>query len=204
MSENTKSAASVITEEDIEKLDTQSALDEPLEATDPINMWFLRVGSWAAVAITIVMVTLITVAVFLRYVMNSSIDLAAEAPSYLLPWLVCAGAIVAQAQMAHVGVNFFLEKFKGKAYEYMAIGIWIFVAVVMAYMTYLGIYMAGPMAQQETPIMGWPQLGSFMAFIVMTAVLCIQALVRAWYFYKNGALHTVDMVDESSATTKEA
>ena len=203
MSENTPTTASVITEEDIKRLDTQSALDEPLEATDPINMWFLRIASWFCVALTIVMVILVTVAVVLRYVMNDSIDLASEAPSYLLPWLICFGAIVAQAQMAHVGVNFFLEKFKGKAYEYMSIGIWIFVAIVMAYMTYLGIYMAGPMAQQETPIMGWPQLGSFASFIVMTTCLCIQAAVRAWYFYKNGALHTVDMVDET-ATTKEA
>ncbi|MDC4233337.1 TRAP transporter small permease subunit [Actinomyces sp. B33] len=198
MSDTTPHGA-VITEDDIAALDTQSVLDEPLEATDPINQWFLRVGSWFACALTIVMILLVTVAVAMRYIFNSSIDLASEAPSYLLPWLIAAGAVVAQAQMAHVGVNFFLEKFQGKAYQRIATGIWVFVAVLMAYMTYLGIYMAGPMSQQETPIMGWPQLGSFAAFIVMTTCLCIQSIVRAWYFHKDGAIRSIEVTYDQAA-----
>ncbi|QWW18709.1 TRAP transporter small permease subunit [Schaalia sp. 19OD2882] len=186
----------VITEDDIAALDTQSVLDEPLEATDPVNAVFLKVGSWAAGALTIVMIVLVTAAVVMRYVFNSSIDLAAEGPSYILPWLIAAGAVIAQAQMAHVGVNFFLEKLQGKAYQTMSVGIWVFVAVLMFYLTYLGAYMVGPMSAQVTPIMGWPQLGSFAAFIVMTACLGVQAAVRAWFFWRHGALHSIDIGTE--------
>lgn len=182
----------VITEEDIAALDTQSVLDEPLEATDPVNAVFLTVGSWAASALTIVMVVLVTLSVIMRYVFNSSLDLASEGPSYFLPWLICAGAIVAQAQMAHVGVNFFLEKLSGKAFQRMSVAIWIFITILMAYITYLAAYMVGPMSQQITPIMEWPQLGSFAAFVVMTACLSVQAAARAWFFYKNGAIHSID------------
>ena len=165
----------IITEEDIAALDTQSVLDEPLEATDPVNAVFLKVAAWAASALTIVMVVLVTLSVIMRYVFNASLDLASEGPSYFLPWLICAGAVVAQAQMAHVGVNFFLEKLSGKAFQRMSVGIWIFITILMAYMTYLAAYMIGPMSQQITPIMEWPQLGSFAAFVVMTACLSIQA-----------------------------
>ncbi|MCF2710171.1 TRAP transporter small permease [Schaalia hyovaginalis] len=191
--DETTAVGTVITEDDIAALDTQSVLDEPLEATDPINQKFLRAASWAAAAITIIMLVLVTLSVVMRYVFNSSIDLAAEGPSYLLPWLICAGAIVAQAQMAHVGVNFFLEKLHGRAFEIASIAIWIFVAILMAYLTYLGAYMAGPMSAQITPIMGWPQIGSFAAFIVMTACLSIQAAVRAWFFYRKGAVRSIDI-----------
>lgn len=193
MSESLNKAASpVITEEDIQHLDTQSVLDTPLEATDPVNAVFLKVGSWAASALTIVMIVLVTLAVIMRYVFNSSLDLASEGPSYFLPWLITAGAVVAQAQMAHVGVNFFLEKLKGRAFQRASVAIWVFVAILMVYLTYLGAYMIGPMADQVTPIMEWPQLGSFAAFIVMTACLSVQAAARAWFFHKDGAIHSID------------
>ncbi|MBF0939478.1 MAG: TRAP transporter small permease [Schaalia georgiae] len=189
----------IITEEDLRELDTQAVLDEPLRATDPVNQWFLVIGAAVSAALTIVMLVLITVAVVMRYVFNSSIPLASEGPSYLLPWLIASGAVVAQAQMAHVGVNFFIERLKGRAYERAAIGVWVFVAVLMAYLTYLGLYMAGPMAQQVTPIMGLPQIGSFSAFIAMCACLSAQAAVRAWHFARHGAIHTVETADEASA-----
>lgn len=180
--------APVITDEDLAALDTQSILDEPLVATDPVNSFFLRLGSAMVVVLTIVMVIIMTIAVFMRYALNSSLPIASEGPTYLFPWLIAGGAIVAQAQMAHVGITFFLEKFRGRTFEYVSIGIWVFIAILMAYMTYLGLYMAGPMAAQETLIMGWPQLGSFAAFIVMTACLAVQAAARAWYFHKQGAI----------------
>ena len=194
----------VITEEDIARLDTQAVLDEPLEATDPINAIFLKVGTWAAVVLTVIMLVLVTLSVVMRYVFNSSIELASEGPSYFLPWLVCAGAVVAQAQMAHVGVNFFLEKLSGRAFQHASVCIWVFVGILMAYMTYLGAYMAGPMSAQITPIMGWPQIGSFSAFIVMTAALSIQAFVRAWFFHRDGALRSIEMQPEAGSVKKEA
>ena len=184
----TESRNPVITDEDLAALDTQSVLDEPLHATDRVNEVFLKFGSWLVVGLTIVMTIIMTLAVVMRYAFNSSLPIASEGPTYLFPWLIAGGAIVAQAQMAHVGVNYFLEKFKGKAFEYVSIGIWVFIAILMAYMTYLGLYMAGPMAAQETLIMGWPRLGSFGAFIVMTACLSIQAAARAWFFHKTGAI----------------
>lgn len=182
----------IITEEDLANLDTGSGSGEPLQATDKVNEFFLRLGSVIVVALTIVMVLLMTAAVVMRYGFNSSLPVAAEGPAYLFPWLIAGGAIVAQAQMSHIGVSFFLEKFKGKSFEFISIGIWIFSAILMVYVTYLALYMAGPMAEQQTLIMGWPQLGSFGAFIVMTACMAVQSAARAWFFWKHGAIRETE------------
>lgn len=192
----------VITEEDLAAFDTTSVVDVPLAATDPFNGIFLKIGTALAVGAFIVMGILITIAVVMRYLFNSSIAVAAEGPTYLLPWLIAGGAIVAQSQMAHVGVDYFLEKFKGKAYEVISFAIWIFVALLMAYVAYLSIYMAGPMAAQETPIMGWPMLGSFSALIVMSICMSAQAFARAYYFRKNGAIRQLEPGKEGTIPTE--
>lgn len=185
--EQVRDTGPIISEADLEALDTSSVIDEALQATDRVNVIFLQIGTFISLAATIIMAVLITISVIWRYVFNSSIPVASEGPSYLLPWLIAGGAIVAQAQMAHVGVDYFHEKFRGKAYEIVSIAIWAFVALLMFYMVYLSIYMAGPMAAQSTPIMGWPMLGSFSAFIVMSLCLAIQAAARAYYFKKYGS-----------------
>lgn len=190
----------VITEEDLAHLDTQSVVDQPLEATDPINRMFLRLGTVICVVLTLVMTVLVTVAVVLRYFFNSSIPIAAEGPTYLFPWLIAGGAIVAQAQMSHVAVDYVLTKMSEVTYRKATIVIWAFVAVLLAYLTYLGLYMAAPMAAQSTPIMGLPQLGSFAAFIVMTFVMCLQAIARVVHIVRNGPPERItDLTSEDAA-----
>ncbi len=176
----------LITEEDLARLDTQSVVDQPLEATDPINAIFLRIGTVICVVLTVVMTILVTTAVILRYFFNSSLPVAAEGPAYLFPWLIAGGSIVAMSQMSHVAVDYLLTKLSLRAYHRACIAIWTFSAILMGYLTYLGLYMAGPMAAQSTPIMGLPQLGSFAAFIVMTAAMCLQAIARVVHIAKHG------------------
>lgn len=195
-----RGADPVITEEDLARLDTTSVVDQPLEATDPINKMFLRLGTVICVVLTLVMTVLVTVAVVLRYFFNSSIPIAAEGPTYLFPWLIAGGAIVAQAQMSHVSVDYVLTKMSAATYRKAVIGIWVFVAVLLAYLTYLGLYMAAPMAAQSTPIMGLPQLGSFAAFIVMAFVMCLQAIARVVHIVRNGPPERItDLTDPEAA-----
>lgn len=195
-----KGQGAVITEEDLARLDTQSVVDQPLEATDPINKVFLQVGTMICVILTVVMTALVTIAVILRYFFNSSIPIAAEGPTYLFPWLIAGGAIVAQAQMSHVAVDYVMSRMSAAAYRRTVIGIWVFVAVLLAYLTYLGLYMAPPMAAQSTPIMGLPQLGSFAAFIVMTFVMCLQAVARVVHIVRNGPPERItDLTDPEAA-----
>lgn len=196
-------AVTEITEEDLNALDTQSVVDEPLEATDPINALFLRLGTVIAVATTVLMTVLVTIAVVMRYFFNSSLPLAAEGSTYLFPWLVAGGAIVAQSQMSHVAVNVLVERLHGSHERLANLMIWGFTTLLLAYVTYLAVYMIPPMAQQSTPIMGWPQLGSFSAFIFMVAAMTVQAAVRTLTVIRTGVPHHVSTLTEGPVMETE-
>lgn len=188
-------ASAVITEEDLARLDEQAVTDEPLDATDHINKVFLNIGQVIAVAMTIVMGVLMVTAVVMRYFFNSSLPLASEGPTYLFPWLVAGGAIIAQAQMGHPGVDFFLTLLKGKAYQWANVAIWVFVTILLVYLGYLGMALAPAKVAQTTPIMELPQIGSFAAFIFMTFTMAVQAGVRVYFFIRYGAPRHLDPDD---------
>ncbi|EWS81759.1 hypothetical protein BF93_16320 [Brachybacterium phenoliresistens] len=191
--------APVITEEDLQALDTTGGHAEESRPEDPVNAVAATVGSVLAIAGTAIIVVLVTVSVVLRYVLNSSLPVASEGPTYLFPWLIAGGAVVAQATRGHIAVDVLVSRLHGKAYDRAQILTWAFVSVLLGYLTYLAAYLIPPMAAQSTPIMGWPQLGSFGAFIVMVAVMTVQAAARTVHYARHGAPEPDHRVAAASA-----
>ncbi|HLQ81506.1 MAG TPA: TRAP transporter small permease [Brachybacterium sp.] len=184
----------IITEEDLASLDTSEGHGEEARPEEPVNAACATVGGWIAIVATVLIVALVTVAVVMRYVLNSSLPIAAEGPTYLFPWLIAGGAIVAQGSRGHIAVDVLVGRLRGRALERAQIAIWAFSTLLLAYLTYLAVYLIPPMAAQSTPIMGWPQLGSFSAFIVMVAVMAVQAGARTVHCIRHG------IPDDGSAT----
>lgn len=176
----------VITEADLAALDTSEGHADEAAPEEPINALAARFGAVVASIATIVIVVLVTVAVVMRYFFNSSLPIAAEGPTYLFPWLIAGGAIVAQGSRGHIAVDILVSRLSGKALQNAQTAIWAFSTLLLAYLTYLAVYLIPPMADQSTPIMGWPQLGSFSAFIVMVAVMAIQAGARTVHSLRHG------------------
>lgn len=176
----------VITEEDLASLDTSDGHSDDAQPEEPINRVTAQIGGWIAIVTTLLIVALVTLAVIMRYFLNSSLAIAAEGPTYLFPWLIAGGAIVAQGSRGHIAVDVLVSRLSGKAFERAQIAIWAFSTLLLAYLTYLAVYLIPPMAAQSTPIMGWPQLGSFSAFIVMVAVMAIQAGARTIHYVRHG------------------
>ena len=176
----------IITEEDLASLDTSEGHGEDARPEEPVNAACATVGGWVAIIATLLIVVLVTVAVIMRYFLNSSLAIAAEGPTYLFPWLIAGGAIVAQGSRGHIAVDVLISRLKGRALERAQIAIWAFSTLLLAYLTYLAVYLIPPMAAQTTPIMGWPQLGSFSAFIVMVAVMAVQAGARTVHYIRHG------------------
>ncbi|WP_114856240.1 TRAP transporter small permease [Brachybacterium sp. YJGR34] len=176
----------VITEEDLASLDTSEGHDDEARPEEPINALCARIGGWIAIAATLVIIALVTVAVVMRYFFNASLPIAAEGPTYLFPWLIAGGAIVAQGSRGHIAVDVLVGRLTGTAAQRAQIAIWGFSTLLLAYLTYLAVYLIPPMAAQSTPIMGWPQLGSFGAFLVMVAVMALQAGARTVHLLRHG------------------
>lgn len=194
----------VITEEDLAALDTSEGHADDARPEERLNEVTARIGGWIAIAATAVIVVLVTVAVIMRYFLNSSLPIAAEGPTYLFPWLIAGGAIVAQGSRGHIAVDVLVSRLHGEAYRRAQIGIWAFSTLLLGYLTYLAVYLIGPMADQSTPIMGWPQLGSFGAFLVMIAVMTLQAGARTLHYLRHGVPdHALPITAQSPSASKE-
>lgn len=177
----------VLTEEDLEALDTSEGHGDDARPEDPVNAVLGRLGAVIAIAATVVIIVLVTLSVVLRYVLNDSLPIAAEGPTYLFPWLIAGGAVVAQSTRGHIAVDLLVGRLRGRAQDRAQIAIWAVVTLLLAYLTYLAVYLVPPMAAQSTPIMGWPQLGSFGAFLVMVALMTVQAGARTVHLARHGA-----------------
>lgn len=194
----------VITEEDLAALDTSEGHADDARPEDKVNEITARIGGWIAMLATAVIVVLVTVAVVMRYFLNSSLPIAAEGPTYLFPWLIAGGAIVAQGSRGHIAVDVLVSRLSGEAYRKAQIAIWAFSTVLLGYMTYLAVYLIGPMSDQSTPIMGWPQMGSFGAFLVMIAVMTVQAGARTLHYVRHGVPdHALPHAAQSPSASKE-
>jgi TRAP-type C4-dicarboxylate transport system permease small subunit len=195
----------VITEEDLAALDTSEGHADDARPEEPLNEITARIGGWIAMLATAVIVVLVTLAVIMRYFLNSSLPIAAEGPTYLFPWLIAGGAIVAQGSRGHIAVDVLVSRLQGEAYRKAQIAIWAFSTLLLGYLTYLAIYLIGPMADQSTPIMGWPQLGSFGAFLVMVAVMTVQAAARTLHYVRHGVPdHALPLTQASPKETPGA
>jgi C4-dicarboxylate transporter DctQ subunit len=65
---------------------------------------------WWAVCLLAAMVVLVCVAVFFRYVLNSSLTWYDEFASYILVWLTFYGCVVADHRRRHIGFELVVDK----------------------------------------------------------------------------------------------
>src|SRR5699024_6484136 len=136
-------------------LDTSEGHGDDARPEEPVNAACATVGGWIAIVATVLIVALVAVAVVVRYVVNSSLPFAAEGPTYLFPCLIAGGAIVSQGSRGHIAVDVLVGRLRGRALERAQLALWPFATLLLAYLTYLAVYLIPPMAAQSTPIMGW-------------------------------------------------
>ena len=70
---------------------------------------------WWAVCLLAAMVALVCVAVFFRYVLNSSLTWYDEFASYLLVWLTFYGCVVVDYRRRHIGFELVVDKLEPAA-----------------------------------------------------------------------------------------
>jgi TRAP-type C4-dicarboxylate transport system permease small subunit len=70
----------------------------------------VAVVEWWSMALLAAMVAIVSLGVFCRYVLNSSLVWYDEFASYLLVWLTFYGAVVADYQRRHIGFDLMVGK----------------------------------------------------------------------------------------------
>jgi TRAP-type C4-dicarboxylate transport system permease small subunit len=69
---------------------------------------------WWAVLLLVLMVAIVCLGVFFRYVLNASLVWYDEFASYLLVWLTFYGCVVASYRKRHIGFDVVLSRFQPK------------------------------------------------------------------------------------------
>lgn len=183
-----------LTEEDLADIDNPDTTVVIPRGTDPVNEVFRLIGAVIAVSSMLIVWVLLLIGVALRYFTGSSMDFATELPAYLYPWIISGGVIVAMALGGHIAVDFLLNQLSRRIALGTQIGVWIGSGVLFTVMSVFGFRLIEPLTAQITPILGWPQFGSFAAFLTMTICLALQSFARAWYMarHHDAAAQTAD------------
>jgi TRAP-type C4-dicarboxylate transport system permease small subunit len=75
---------------------------------------FIDLVEWWAVLLLVLMVAVVCLGVFFRYVLNASLVWYDEFASYLLVWLTFYGAVVASYRKRHIGFEVVVGRFEPK------------------------------------------------------------------------------------------
>ena len=77
---------------------------------DRLLQRLINIVEWWTVFLLISMVSVVSLGVFFRYVMNASLSWYDEFASYLLVWLTLYGAVVASYRRRHIGFEIVVDK----------------------------------------------------------------------------------------------
>ncbi|KQX61879.1 hypothetical protein ASD06_15130 [Angustibacter sp. Root456] len=134
-------------------------------------------GFVSVACLMIVGVTLF-VSVVLRYLSGASLPFATELPTFLFPWLVCSGIVAAAGAGGHLAVDFFVERMPKVAQRVVRTLMWLLVTLTLVIITLAALRLRGSYAHQNTPILGWPAVLSYLSFPLALLALLVHAVGR--------------------------
>lgn len=168
-------------EEDLTEIDQPDLTVVVPRGDGPINEVLRRVGACVAILAMLIVWVLLLMGVVLRYMTGASMDFATELPTYLYPWIIAGGVVVAMSLGGHIAVDALTSRLKVRSNRALQVGVWALSGVLFAMITVLSLRLVDPLLAQITPILGWSRLGSFSAFLVMALCLSVQSWARAWF-----------------------
>lgn len=136
------------------------------------------IGGVLAGAVMVVIGLTLLVSVVLRYVSGSSLPFATELPTYLFPWLVCGGIVAAAGAGGHLAVDFVVTRLPGVAKRIVPAAMWLLVTITLVGTARSALTLTATFEGQTTAILGWPTLGSYVAFPIGLALLAVHAAGR--------------------------
>lgn len=162
------------------------------------------VGSAATVIVIVVVGLTLLTSVALRYASGSSLAFATELPSYLFPWLVCGGIVAAAGAGGHLAVDFFVNKLPATAHRFVTTAMWVLVVVSFVVTTQAALRLIAAYQGQSTSILGWPAVGSYVAFPVALAFLALHSAGQTVVAAIGAPVVANPMAEEARLTTERS
>ncbi len=119
----------------------------------------IAVLEWWSVVLLVLMVALVCVGVFFRYVLGASLAWYDEFASYLLVWLTFYGAVVASYRRRHISFEVVVDKLNPAARKAIDALSECFVLLFQFVMFYYGWELIQKMGEDRTVSLPWVKMG---------------------------------------------
>ena len=138
---------------------------------------FVRTNEAVIVAMAAVMVLLVIVNVFCRYVLNFSLVWAEEISQYLMVWVAFLGAGLALRQGCHVAVEMLQERLPAGLRRGVRGLLVVAMLAFLATLTVLGVMFAWFTRDMETPVLNISMAIPYSAVPIGSALLSIHLVL---------------------------
>ena len=128
---------------------------------------------WWAVLLLILMVAIVCLGVFFRYVLNASLAWYDEFASYLLVWLTFYGAVVASYRRRHIGFEVVVDHFSAGTRRVADIIAECFVLTFQIVLCYYGWLLVGKMGDGSTVTLTWVKMAWVYSVLPITGGLML-------------------------------
>ena len=133
----------------------------------------IAVIEWWTVLLLVLMVALVCVGVFFRYVLEASLTWYDEFASYLLVWLTFYGAVIASHRRRHIGFEVVVEKLDPAARRLIEALSEGFVLVFQSVLLYYGWELVQKMGEDRTVSLPWVKMGWIYSALPITGGLML-------------------------------
>jgi TRAP-type C4-dicarboxylate transport system permease small subunit len=120
---------------------------------------FVTVVEWWAVLLLVFMVVLVSLGVFFRYVLSSSLAWYDEFASYLLVWLTFYGAVAASYRRRHIGFELVVSRLMPSTRKVVEVVAELFVLGFQVVLFYYGWLLTQKMGDETAVSLPWVKMG---------------------------------------------
>jgi len=120
---------------------------------------FITVIDWWAVVLLVLMVVVVTLGVFFRYVLSASLAWYDEFASYLLVWLTFYGAVVASYRRRHIGFDMVVNRLMSRTRRKIEVVAELFVLGFHVVLFYYGWNLMHKMGDETAISLPWVKMG---------------------------------------------
>ncbi len=139
---------------------------------------FIEFTEWWATFLLVLMVVLVCLGVFFRYVLDASLAWYDEFASYLLVWLTFYGAVSASYQRRHIGFETFVARLMPATRKRLEIVAEFLVLGFQSVLLYYGWLLTRKMGDETAVSLVWGKMGWVYSVLPITGGLMLLISVQ--------------------------
>jgi TRAP-type C4-dicarboxylate transport system permease small subunit len=142
-----------------DQLETRNSKLETVQIVQRIWPRLIDLLEWWSVLLLVLMVVLVALGVFFRYVLSSSLAWYDEFASYLLVWLTFYGAVAASYRRRHIGFEVVVNRLMPSTRRMLGIVAELFVLGFQVVLFYYGWTLMQKMGDDTAISLPWIKMG---------------------------------------------